>query len=207
MENDKVDKLRELFKIDHELKNYKKDNINLGLCWVNKSDGSYLCSNEDVSILFFDFLLDYKINTFNYKMGFSEENQKWYGWSHRAIYGFGIGSKVKPGDIAFQPLNEEEFVEQKKNFWFDPEMDTEDSYKELVSVETKVINPEDSSTGNRLGCTITIKQHFRGKQSQRESYVRSYWSMYPLKFGRGSWEAKTLEDAKEMANAFAEGVN
>lgn len=27
-------------------------------------------------------------------VGFNEEEQKWYGWSHRAICGFGIGDKV-----------------------------------------------------------------------------------------------------------------
>lgn len=26
-------------------------------------------------------------------VGFSEDNQKWYGWSHRAIRGFGVGDK------------------------------------------------------------------------------------------------------------------
>jgi hypothetical protein len=26
---------------------------------------------------------------------------KWYGWSHRAVYGFGIGDKIKKGDIAY----------------------------------------------------------------------------------------------------------
>ena len=26
---------------------------------------------------------------------------KWYGWSHRAVWGFGIGDKVKKGDIIF----------------------------------------------------------------------------------------------------------
>uniref|UniRef100_A0A6M3KYV5 Uncharacterized protein n=1 Tax=viral metagenome TaxID=1070528 RepID=A0A6M3KYV5_9ZZZZ len=31
-------------------------------------------------------------------IGFCEKEQKWYGWSHRDIYGFGIGSKVKKGD-------------------------------------------------------------------------------------------------------------
>jgi len=31
-------------------------------------------------------------------IGFCEAEQKWYGWSHRAIYGFGIGDKVKEGD-------------------------------------------------------------------------------------------------------------
>ena len=31
-------------------------------------------------------------------VGFSEKEKKWYGWSHRAIFGFGIGSEVKEGD-------------------------------------------------------------------------------------------------------------
>ncbi len=31
-------------------------------------------------------------------IGFSERDQKWYGWSHRAIYGFSVGDIVKEGD-------------------------------------------------------------------------------------------------------------
>jgi len=31
-------------------------------------------------------------------IGFCESEQKWYGWSHRAICGFGIGSVVEEGD-------------------------------------------------------------------------------------------------------------
>lgn len=31
-------------------------------------------------------------------IGFSDKDQKWYGWSHRAIYGFGVGHKCKAGD-------------------------------------------------------------------------------------------------------------
>ena len=31
-------------------------------------------------------------------IGFCEKEQKWYGWSHRAIFGFGIGSEVEEGD-------------------------------------------------------------------------------------------------------------
>jgi len=27
-------------------------------------------------------------------IGFSEKEQRWYGWSHRAIYGFGVGDAV-----------------------------------------------------------------------------------------------------------------
>lgn len=35
-------------------------------------------------------------------IGFSEKEQKWYGWSHRAIYGFGIGSKMKKGYAGYK---------------------------------------------------------------------------------------------------------
>lgn len=32
-------------------------------------------------------------------IGFSEKEHKWYGWSHRAIYGFKVGDKCKDGDL------------------------------------------------------------------------------------------------------------
>lgn len=34
-------------------------------------------------------------------IGFSEREQKWYGWSHRAIHGHGIGETVGPGHLAY----------------------------------------------------------------------------------------------------------
>ena len=37
-------------------------------------------------------------------VGFCKEDGKWYGWSHRAIYGFKIGDKVKKGDCAEEYL-------------------------------------------------------------------------------------------------------
>jgi len=30
-----------------------------------------------------------------HSIGYSEKEKKWYGWSHRAIFGFGIGHTVK----------------------------------------------------------------------------------------------------------------
>ena len=30
-------------------------------------------------------------------IGFCEKDQKWYGWSHRAIYGYGVGDTVEEG--------------------------------------------------------------------------------------------------------------
>lgn len=32
-------------------------------------------------------------------IGFCEAEQKWYGWSHRAMCGFGVGDVVKAGDV------------------------------------------------------------------------------------------------------------
>lgn len=37
-------------------------------------------------------------------IGFSDKDQKWYGWSHRAIFGFGVGDIVKDGDCAAKSL-------------------------------------------------------------------------------------------------------
>lgn len=43
---------------------------------------------KEIGITKFD-LSHYSHNTVS--IGFSEENQKWYGWSHRAVHGFEIG--------------------------------------------------------------------------------------------------------------------
>ena len=34
-------------------------------------------------------------------IGFCEREQKWYGWSHRAMFGYGVGSSVEDGSCAF----------------------------------------------------------------------------------------------------------
>lgn len=39
-------------------------------------------------------------------IGFSEKEQKWYGWSHRAIHGFSVGEKIKKGDVVYDTLGE-----------------------------------------------------------------------------------------------------
>lgn len=81
-------------------------------------------------------------------IGFCEKEQKWYGWSHRARGGFGIGSKVKKGDVAYTPGTEADVPEGAHADWI-----------------------------------------LSGK---------------PL--GRGEWEAKTLDDAKEMASCYAKEI-
>lgn len=39
-----------------------------------------------------------------YGLGFSEKEQKYYGWSHRAIYGFGIGYECKKGHCGYEEM-------------------------------------------------------------------------------------------------------
>jgi len=36
-------------------------------------------------------------------IGFSLKDGKWYGWSHRAIFGFKIGSKCQKGNCHYRP--------------------------------------------------------------------------------------------------------
>ena len=37
-------------------------------------------------------------------IGFCEQSGKYYGWSHRAMYGFSIGDTVKEGDVTAEYL-------------------------------------------------------------------------------------------------------
>lgn len=44
-------------------------------------------------------------------IGFSEREGKWYGWSHRAVYGFKVGDTVKEGDCTAEEGYIEEYLE------------------------------------------------------------------------------------------------
>ena len=43
-------------------------------------------------------------------IGFNEKEQKWYGWSHRAIFGFGVGDTVHEGDCTASSGWTEEYL-------------------------------------------------------------------------------------------------
>lgn len=115
-------------------------------------------------------------------IGFNPEENKWYGWSHRAIYGFGIGDKCKVGDCGFVPSNADEFIKQLKSMYskYDLEKDQKDP------------------SGNEKGLGVMVKG--KGPRST------THFEPYP-KWGRGEWTAKTLDDAKQMAIDFAAGVS
>jgi len=73
--------------------------------YVDKTTGAYVTSapSDDKPTGTMKFFAKHGIsNVYGGSIGFSEKEQKWYGWSHRAIYGFGIGSKVKKGDCGYK---------------------------------------------------------------------------------------------------------
>lgn len=113
-------------------------------------------------------------------IGFNEKEQKWYGWSHRAIYGFCIGSKVEKGDCAYIPKTKKDQIENEVKWKSD-------------IMEAKNIKVIKRKTG------FTIYGTFKsGKQDK---------SFYRYKLGKGEWIAKSLTDAKQMAIDFANSVN
>lgn len=112
-------------------------------------------------------------------IGFCERENKWYGWSHRALYGFGIGSKVKEGDCAFKSSNKYEMLEDLKKWYSD--------FDRTLKIDCKDVD-------GRLGIMAIEK----GWQTFYE---------YPDKWGKGEWVAETIEDARQMAIDFADGVS
>ena len=86
-----------------EWKNYPLvTNDDWDRCPVNYSHGEFMTTSGHPAgsfDLIYNLHRKYGITYFGVKdlsvnvasIGFSPQNQKWYGWSHRAIHGFGIG--------------------------------------------------------------------------------------------------------------------
>lgn len=192
-----------------------------------KSDGMYIGNILDAYYLA-------HLTQITHSMGFDPKEQKWYGWSHRAKFGFGIGSTVKPGDVAYKPRHKYELAETLITFYNgkqhdektgvhttvidtqhnvpqptnqhveDAECPLQDVIDEGVLQVTAVAHTSDPDI---LGTYVTIETTFFGPQDGRKGYTTDYWEAYPDVWGRGSWKAETLEDAYEMAEAFADGVS
>lgn len=160
-------------------------------------------------------------------IGFCKHEQKWYGWSHRAIFGFGIGSQIKPGHCAFVPSNKEEY--KKEIDEWNSENTEKDSTGEIltkrISYESFFVDPMDEKYG--------LPSRYNDKEYGVKQWLNEYDELpvaciyhkkvcrrikdnkilvftgtdYLPKWGKGTWEAKTLDDAKEMAIEFAKAVS
>lgn len=160
-----------------------------GLCDTEYSLIDILAEHEIIE-LHSTFKRDsyYKHPVANY--GFSEKEQKWYGWSHRALFGFTIGSEIKKGYCGYLATDKQGYEEQMMEFWKDPEY-----------IDMKIENRTDTKFDITWAYSDNIPNvKLRGK-------LGGTTCNYPKKFGKGEWVAETLEDAKQMAIDFAESVS
>lgn len=128
-------------------------------------------------------------------IGFCEAEQKWYGWSHRAMHGFGIGSTVSKGDCAYQPKDAADLIDEALAFWRDPE------FKESIWAE------EPSEHEGERGAWVRWRYNNAVPNEAMRGTVNGLFVAFPASFGRGEWTAQTLDDAKQMAIDFADGVS
>ena len=131
-------------------------------------------------------------------IGFNPIEKKWYGWSHRAIFGFGIGSECKKGNCHYEPSNKEDFKEDCLRFWGDTDMD-----------ETYKINPiaEEGEQDGKLGVWVRYTYNDKVPNEEMRGQISGVFCEYPEKYGKGEWVAETIEDAKQMAIDFARNIS
>lgn len=128
-------------------------------------------------------------------IGFCESDGKWYGWSHRARYGFSIGDTVKQGDCAYQAPDAASFGNQMQAFFLDG-----DSYLDASNCPAVSASGKPGVMLKAIYADTVPNEKLRGQAYE-------HFCPYPDSFGRGEWTAKTLNDARQMAVDFAESVS
>lgn len=117
-------------------------------------------------------------------VGFCAKDQMWYGWSHRAMFGFGIGSTIKAGDAGYAPSTVGELADEYEE-WFSGDIEIVDG-RTIALIPSKPLSECDDCVGM---CTPEV--------SSEPTLVS---------VGRGEWTAKTLDDARQMAIDCADDV-
>jgi len=164
--------------------------------WVTRLRGDYITLEgmESKSSYLIDYGITENVSSIwaagkPINIGFNPEQQKWYGWSHRAIFGFGVGSECKEGDCHYRPTDKDDFLNSIKRFWSDPGKQniTAEHRDSGVYVEWEYSNniPNEKIRGSISGCL----------------------NSYPDSYGKGEWKAETLHDAMQMAIDFADAVS
>jgi hypothetical protein len=142
-------------------------------------------------------------------VGFSPKDGKWYGWSHRAIYGFEIGSECKKGDCHYIPDTPEKLIDDHAEFFADiSEQSANQRRAECqilpdrsgIRILTTPIKMQIANSMDELAESIDEKIDLPEENIFEDSF-------YEIKCGKGEWVAKTMEDAKQMAIDFNEGVS
>ena len=161
-------------------------------CYLSKFDGSYIThvGMEDN----IKYIADHDITEqLTHGVGFSPTENKWYGWSHRAIFGFEIGSTCKKGDCHYIGSTLKEQEDAAVSFW-------EESYRDNVRI-TGVIEED----GNKFFDIEWINNDTIPNKKLKDQIGGVTHFITPL--GKGEWVAETMEDAKQMAQDFNRGVS
>jgi len=112
----RIDPEEEKSKVKYDVETeFDSDNKYLIMYSVySKKDGGYIGSPEDALVLYKRGIVPEKMkdNGNVCCIGFNEEEQKWYGWSHRAICGFKIGDIVKEGDCCAASGWTDEYIKE-----------------------------------------------------------------------------------------------
>lgn len=135
-------------------------------------------------------------------IGFCEKEQKWYGWSHRAIYGFGIGDEVKKGSCAYTPSSVDELYRELTT----PCPEQIEDAKSDPTCTPKMPDVEKIEGGVRIKNEMVRHAAPNAETGELTGWVDAEPDYEIIKTGRGEWTANTLNDARQMAIDFADGV-
>ena len=166
-----------------------------GLIWVTKARGDYITivGMEDKLQYLMQFgITDFVSSTWEagkpINIGFNHDEQKWYGWSHRAIHGFEIGDKCEKGHINYRPVDKDDFLEDMIRFWSD---------EDALNI---------TGEHRKDGVYIEWERSQNIPNEKLRGSITGQFQKYPDEYGRGEWEAKTLADTRQMAIDFANNI-
>lgn len=140
-------------------------------------------------------------------IGYNAVENKWYGWSHRAIYGFGIDSVVERGDCAYVPVDKEDVLRDIQAFWDHGIAQKGGGKNAHMTFTTNITNVRFDVEQNGVSGLLYDKLCACSDPNGPSLSSIDDFEPYPVPWGRGEWRALTLDDAKEMAIAFAAGVS
>lgn len=147
-------------------------------------------------------------------IAFNPIEQKWYGWSHRAIYGFGVGSECKKGHCGYKPSTPQELFDSITKTdedgwqWQKPEnVELTDNGVKVKVEMSKLIGSNGSEGKTSSFISESCDEILTPDCSENFVSIPCEPEYFDLKCGRGEWIAKTLDEAKLMASDFADGVS
>lgn len=162
-----------------------------GMIYYSKFDDSYITRVGMESHVKFLAKREITENLTN-GVGFSPKDNMWYGWSHRAIFGFTVGSTCNKGDCHYRPVSVRDEIDNAIRFFHDEKYHKFTAAKRIGYDKIRVY----------FGYTNTVpNERLRGQIGSLVHYFD------PDNFGRGEWVAETMEDAYQMACDFSEGVS